>query len=93
VLVPLAAWQSTGAVAARPVPGAVALFRSLRCRSANCCSSAVIFSLTYARAAPDRARLRWVMVRRERGQAASCCLPRAVPGALMGGDSARRRMT
>jgi hypothetical protein len=31
--------------------------------------------------------------RRERGQAASCCLPRAVPGALMGGDSARRRMT
>jgi hypothetical protein len=32
-------------------------------------------------------------IRRERGHAASCCAPRALPGALVGGDSARRRIT
>jgi predicted kinase len=33
------------------------------------------------------------LFRRERGQAASCDLPRAMPGALVGGDSALWRMT
>jgi hypothetical protein len=32
-------------------------------------------------------------LRRERGHAASCCAPRALPSALVGGDSARRRIT
>jgi MFS family permease len=31
--------------------------------------------------------------RRERSHAASCCVPRAMPGALVGGDSALLRMT
>jgi hypothetical protein len=37
---------------------------------------------------------RWIAdFRRERSHAASCCVPRAMPGALVGGDSALLRMT
>ena len=71
---------------------------TLRSRSANVYPGggeipAVSSDGTVAGSAVVWATTRPGQVRRERGHAASCCAPRARPGALVGGDSARRRIT